>query len=89
MSTRLGAAEEIREAVLSNLGLTVTSNWMFTAELASRPSYQQNCEGFILSVENGNTTRTLKHRFIDINDVAFQYSAAGDLRHDGYRCAFV
>ncbi|MDR5821250.1 LysR family transcriptional regulator [Caballeronia sp. LZ043] len=32
--TRLSAAEGIREAVLSNLGLTVASNWMFTPELA-------------------------------------------------------
>jgi DNA-binding transcriptional LysR family regulator len=32
---RLSAAEGIREAVLSGLGLTVASNWMFTPELAS------------------------------------------------------
>ncbi|SAK49177.1 LysR family transcriptional regulator [Caballeronia pedi] len=32
---RLSAAEGIREAVLSNLGMTVASNWMFTPELAS------------------------------------------------------
>jgi hypothetical protein len=43
---------------------------------------KQNRKSFTLFSDNGSSIGTLKHRIIDIHNIAFQFSAAGNLRHD-------